>query len=36
MKQKLFETRQIAEELMKEAAKVWLQSNQSEHLEGME
>ena len=36
MKQTLFETRQRAEEFMKDAAKVWLQSNQSEHLEGLE
>ena len=36
MKQNLFVTKQVAEELLKEAIAIWRQSNRSEHLEEME
>jgi len=36
MKQTIFETRQRAEELLKEAISVWRQSDQDEQLEGLE
>lgn len=36
MKQNIFETRQRAEELMKQAVEMWNQSDQSEQLDGLE
>lgn len=36
MKQKIFATQQIAEELTKEAIAIWQQSNQAEHLDKLE
>jgi len=36
MRQKIFETREKAQELLEEAIKIWRQSPQSERLEGLE
>mgnify|MGYP003390761105 FL=1 len=36
MRQKIYATQQIAEELTKEAIAIWKQGNQAEHLEGIE
>ena len=36
MKQTIFETRQRADELMREAINIWRQSAQSDFLEGLE
>lgn len=36
MRQKIYATQQMAEELMKEAIAIWKQGNQAEHLEGID